>query len=645
MISNADVRRTRRESLMSFLHSGETHRAMRTARLLLDEESSVADWMFIRKELERAPKEDLSLKSLKVALLSSFSSEFLHAPLIAYGLANGLSIEIYQAGFGQFQQEILNPESGLYAFGPDVVILSVEGKDWAPAIYRGYVSNLEIGFGDELSRLRDEITRLVNSFRARFSSSLLVHNFAAPIWPQMGILDWRVAEGQNGIVQKINDVLIEQTRNNEGVYLVDYASLVNRFGAINWYDDRMAQFAGAPIRGSMLPHLVVEYMKFFRALSGQTKKCLVVDLDDTLWGGIVGEVGPTAIHLGPIYPGSAFVAFQEAILNLQKRGVLLAVASKNNQSDVDEVFAGHPHMVLKKEDFSALKINWQPKSQSLSEIAQQLNIDLEHLVFVDDNPVECEEVAIALPMVRTLCLPKQPEYYVRTLMEEGLFDGLSFSAEDLKRGALYQQRDQAESLRAHSGSLEDFYRNLEMKLVISRVTKSTLSRTVQLTQKTNQITVTTFRYNEADIKSRMADSSWLLATVAAADRFGDNGIVGVMMARFDSEYLDVDTLLLSCRVAGRTVETAMLAYLCESAVAKRIKKIRGRIIPTPKNMPARDIYASHGFRKLSEEDSGETFWLLDVPEEQIHYPAWMEVSVDTSLALESDRSEAGNKRR
>jgi FkbH-like protein len=627
MTPNTEQRQTIRESFLSRLKSGDIHHAIRAARSMLEDECTVSQWMFIRNAVERAQSKG-GLKPLKVGLLSSFSSEFLHAPLIAYGFLNGLDIQLYQAGFGQFRQEILDPRSGLYEFAPDVTILAVEGRDWTPAVYRQYLTGLETGFEGEIQRVREELQTLTETFRRRCSTTLLINNFAAPVWPQLGILDLHVPDGQAEVINTLNEMLRTLAREGSGFYVVPYAALVARVGALQWYDERMNQFAGAPIAAPILPHLVKEYMKFFRGLTGQSKKCLVVDLDDTLWGGIVGEVGADGIQLGPVYPGSAFVAFQDAILDLQRRGVLLAIASKNNPADVDEVFERHAHMILKKEHFSCIQVGWQAKSESLMNIAQQLNIGLEHVVFVDDNPVECEEVASALPMVRAIHLSKQPENYVRELVEEGLFDGLSFSAEDLKRGALYQQRDQAETLRAQSRTLEEFYQSLEMKLVFAPAHRGTLARAAQLTQKTNQITVTTIRYTESDVKERMADADWLVTTVSALDRFGDNGIVGVIMARFDSGILDVDTLLLSCRVAGRTVETAMLAYLCEQADRRGVEQIRGRIVPTPKNIPARDIFEKHRFRKLSEEKSGETIWELDVSQERIHYPEWMEVSVE-----------------
>jgi len=375
----------------------------------------------------------------------------------------------------------------------------------------------------------------------------------------------------------------------------------------------------------MLGYLVREYMKFFRALTGKTKKCLVIDLDNTLWGGVIGEEGANGIKLGPTYPGSAYVAFQREILNLHKRGIILAVASKNNLADVDAVFAINDQMVLKKEHFAAFKVSWNPKSQSLREISAELNIDLDQIVFVDDNPAECQLVASTLPMVTVLALPQQPERFIHLLLDDGLFDSLTVSREDGRRGLLYRQRAAAETLRSQSESLEAFYRGLEMVVKFAPVNDSSLARAAQLTQKTNQFNVTTIRYSEAELHRRMGDRDWLMMTVQLRDRFGDNGVVGFMMAHASTETLEIDTLLLSCRVIGRTVETAMLAHLLQKAAARGIRQVVGRIISTPKNLPVRDIFERHGFRQTTATADGETFWSCNIADSPIVCPEWIKV--------------------
>jgi FkbH-like protein len=631
MSRNPQASLAQRDTFLSALRVGDMFQAVKTTRTLLQEHYGIRQFSFIRRAVEKITDGRLPLKPLRVALLSSFSIDFIHDALITYGFINGLRIEIYQAGFNQFRQEILNSESGLYAFSPDVVILAVEGKDWMPAAYHRYLNSTGAELEATLSRSQDELTMLIKTFQSYTKATLLVHNFSPPIWRQLGILDGHIGIGQAQLIHKLNDVLYTICRDTAGTYVVDYAGLITKFGALHWYDERLKHYAKAPIAQAMLGYLAAEYMKFFRAHTGQTKKCLVVDLDNTLWGGVLGEEGIRGIQLGPEYPGSAFMEFQEAILNLHRRGILLAIASKNNLADVDEVFARHPYMVLKKEHFADVQIHWKPKSESLIEIARRLNIGLEHMALADDSPVECEQIARTLPMVTTLLLPKQPEAFVPVLFEDGLFDGLNFSAEDRRRGDLYHQRDQAEALRSDSASLEDFYRDLAMEVIFAPVQEASLARAAQLTQKTNQFNVTTTRYTELELRKWMVDPSWLLTTVRVRDRFGDNGIVGLIIAHIMADALEINTFLLSCRVIGRTVETAMLAYLCEQAISCEMKCIRGRVIPTAKNMPARDLFERHGFQKLTGPESEATSWILQVDNRVVHWPEWFKVVMEAEL--------------
>jgi len=628
MTNDASTAAETRRSLRAALDGGDLAGATRAARTLLSKSPQGAAAAFIRRAIENTSAERLPLAPLRVALLSSFSIEFIHNLLIALGFLEGLGVRVYQAGFSQFRQELLDADSGLYAFSPDAAVLALEGKDLVPALYAHDAPEGDDRLGAVVAEAGQELATLVRAFRERSAATLLVHNFAPPTWRRLGILDGHLGPGQAELVGMLNAELARLCRETRGVYAVDYASLVHRAGALQWYDDRMDHYAKAPIAQAVLPQLAREHVKFFRALAGKAKKCLVLDLDNTLWGGILGEDGPTGIQLGPDYPGSAYVAFQRAICGLRQRGVILAVASKNNPDDVDEVFATHPHMVLRQQDFSVLRVGWGAKSQSLAAIAAHLNIALDHVLFVDDNPVECDEVAHALPGVTVLPLPPRPEHFVRALLEPGYFDGLSVSAEDLRRAELYQQRDEAEDLRARSASLEDFYRRLEMEVIFAPVHDGSLARAAQLTQKTNQFNVTTIRYSETDLLERQASPAWLVRTVQVRDRFGDNGIVGFLMARIEADEVRIDSLLLSCRVIGRTVETAMLAHVCEHALEIGARRIRGRIVPTGKNVPVRDLYLRHGFRRESGEETVETSWVLDLETETIRHPQWMKIASD-----------------
>lgn len=620
-----------RDAITERLDAGAMWAAVQSARQLLEAEPGVRTNRFLRKAIDSRRAESMGFRPFKVALLSSFSIEFIHDALIAHGFASALKVEIYQAPFGAFRQELLEAASGLYAATPDAVVLAVEPEAWLPS------ATLAQGVEDPAARFGQNLTALAQTFRARSTAALLIHNSPPPVWPSRGIASRN--DEQLELALLYNGALTRVAKEVTNVHVVDYAGLVRRFGAVNWYDDRMRLFARAPIAQGVQGELAAEYLKFFRALSGLSKKCLVVDLDNTLWGGILGEDGLAGISLGAEYPGNAFVEFQRRVLELRDRGVILAIASKNNPADVEEAFAKHPFMVIKPEHFSAAEIGWQPKTASLVAIAKRLNIGLDHLVFVDDNPFECEQVREALPMITVIQLPRQPERYVATLLRDGWFETVGTSDEDRRRSDLYRQRDAAEALRAASGRVEDFYRELDMTLTLAPVEERSLVRAAQLTQKTNQFNTTTRRYSEAEVAKRADDPRWVVRTVAVRDRFGDNGIVGLMMARAEDGDLEVDTFLLSCRVIGRTIETAMLAALFDEAGRRGLARVSGLVIPTAKNAPVRDVFERHGFKTTGEEPSGATHWARKLTDGPIAWPEWFRVEPPATFAVAAEHGE------
>jgi FkbH-like protein len=610
-----------------FLNAVDGHSipdAVAAARLLFGTGPRLHHLTFIRKAIERLPSVVPGLSHVRVALLSSFSIEILHDSLHALAFLDGLRLQIYQSGFAQFRQEILDGRSRLYSEPMDVAILAVEGVDLVPRLYRNDCQAEQSTVVQSVKEAGQELTNLIRIFRERSPATLLIHNFAAPRLRPAGILDGRLGRSRAELVQDLNSALYETARALEGVFVLDYARLVQRHGAMAWYDARMDHYAHLPIAPSKLPALAGEYLKYLRALLGKAKKCLVLDLDNTLWGGLVGEDGVDGINLGNTYPGNAYLAFQEALLGLQQRGIMLTVASKNNLADVDEVFTRHPAMLLKKHHFAAMQVHWRPKSESIAVLARDLNLSLEHIVFVDDNPVECEEVSRALPDVTVLRLSDRPEDFAEALLESGLFDTLNVSGEDRRRSTLYKQREESEQLRSRSISVEDFYRDLQMEAVFATVEASTLGRAAQLTQKTNQFNTTTFRYTEPMIAHRLNDPNWIVLGVSVRDRFGDNGTVGLIMAETKGADLNIDTFLLSCRVIGRTVETAMLAHLCDQAARRGARAVQGRIIPTSKNEPVRGLYETHGFERVAEDT-----WRLKLDRSRVAFPTWFKIDDQT----------------
>lgn len=596
-------------------------------RLLATADSPTRAAKFVRAQVEARPPE--GLQPYRLVLLSSFSIELVDDPLWAHGLTEGLDLQIHKPGFDLYRQEILDPTSTLYNDAHDAMILAVDGPRWAPGLYDHFLTE---GWRNGEATVRaalDDIATLVRTFRERSNVPILFHSLVPPRFPQLGVLDPLERNGQARLIAQVNQGLGDLAAEIQGFYPIDLEAVVRDLGYRYWYEPRFALFARSPIARSAMNHLARTYLRYLRALTARSRKCLVLDLDDTLWGGVLGEEGPLGVELGSEYPGNAFVAFQQAVLDLSERGVLLAIASKNNASDVDEIFARNAAMVLKPEHFSAKQIHWGLKSLSLERIAKELNLDLKHIVFADNNPAECAEVALSLPQVTTITLPSQPERYIEAVFGDGFFDTLSVSAEDKRRAELYRQRADAKQLRQSAGSLTDYYRSLEMTVYLTPVTEVSLPRAAQMTQKTNQFNATTHRYTEADVARRMSAEDWITLTARVTDRFGDNGIVCLAMAQVQGTVLDIETFLMSCRVIGRTVETALLHQLVAAARIAGLEAVEGWIIPTKRNMPVRDLYERHGFNAVEEGEDGRIKWRLVLASNDVTVRNWLTI-VDES---------------
>lgn len=622
-----------RASFVEALVSGNLPQICCSARqLLTTTPASIRTARFIRSQTEARPP--TSLQPLRIALLSSFSLELIEDSLWAHGLLEGLDLQIHWTGFDLYQQQILDPGSALYRKAPDVVVLAVEGQRWAPGLYDDFLREGWRNGDATVQAALDEVAALLREFRERSTAPVLFHALVPPRFPQFGVLDTLDTQGQTRLIARVNQGLAELAREIQGFYPIDLETIIRDTGYQKWYDPRLAFIARSPIARSAMDDLARLYMRYLRALTGRSRKCLVLDLDNTLWGGILGDEGPLGVELGSEYPGSAYVAFQHALLGLHQRGVLLAIASKNNAGDVDEIFQRNAAMVLKPEHFSSMQIHWEPKSLSLERLARTLDLGLEHMVLVDDDPAECAQVAAALPQVTTITLPKQPERYVEALMRDGWFDSLSLSAEDLRRSNLYRQLAAGERLRQTTGSLEDYYRRLQMTVYLAPVNDASLARAAQLSQKTNQFNTTTRRYTEADIAQRLTSTEWRTVTGRVTDRFGDNGIVCLAMARIRGTVLEIDTFLLSCRVIGRSVETAILHHLATLARAASARTIEGEIIATKRNGPVRDLYQRHGFSAIDSGQGDSIRWLLALAGKTIPVPAWLQIVEESDRETE-----------
>ena len=396
---------------------------------------------------------------------------------------------------------------------------------------------------------------------------------------------------------KLNNICSDEN----SIYVYDINGFVSKHGEENVFDFQQYFFGDVKISLSYIPVLANELLGYIKPTLGLNKKCIVLDLDNTLWGGIVGEDGFNKIKLGPQPPGNAYVEFQKYLLALHERGIILAVNSKNNLEDAIQVIKEHPNMILREKHFACLKINWNDKVTNLKNIAQELNIGLDSMVFLDDDQVNRDFVRETLPEVLTVELPKDPSLYASTLTELNDFDTMKITEEDKQRGKMYtQQRKRVESEK-NSASFEEYLKQLNIKIHIKKADEFTIPRISQLTLKTNQFNLTTKRYQEEDIKTFSQDKKKIVGCAQVEDKFGDNGITSVFIIKKDNEEeWIIDTFLLSCRVIGRGIEEGILDYIINEARKNNIKRIIGNFIPTKKNKPSESFLSNFGFKKVND---------------------------------------------
>lgn len=400
-------------------------------------------------------------------------------------------------------------------------------------------------------------------------------------------------------IEEANSVLKQMRAEFSNFHVCDLDALIHIHGEKEARDIRGLYAFDTPFTNTFLTVVAESWYAYVRAMTGAAKKCIVADLDNTLWGGVVGEVGPLGISLGPDYPGSAYQAVQRALLNLYGRGVILALNSKNNPADVAEVFARNQHMILKEDHFAAVRINWQDKATNIMEIADELNIGLDSMVFLDDDPVNRGLVRKMLPQVFVPELPENPEEYVPLIHRFDLFNQFNLSHEDLQKSKMYADERKRIYVREAATSIEDYIKDLGIQIIPEINKTDFLPRIAQLTQKTNQFNLTTRRYTEKELEN-MIKAGDLICAAEVSDRFGSYGktIMAIVKLKKGS-VAELDTFLMSCRVMGRGVETAFLGYVAGVLAKKGVKRLAACFIPSPKNKPAENFLSSSGFKLVT----------------------------------------------
>ncbi|MBR73433.1 MAG: hypothetical protein CL872_00610, partial [Dehalococcoidaceae bacterium] len=497
----------------------------------------------------------------------------------------------------QYNQELLDSQSEYYKFSPDVTFLILDIRN-----FLGENFHFPYNISDNERKLLvnekiNQIENIIETFEKNLNSKLIITNFNIPYYSPNGIIETKHNFGFHEMIEEINKSLRNFSKNHNSVYVYDFNNFVSKYGEQNIFDYRQFHVGDIQIGLNFIPYFGYELMSYIKPITGTNKKCIVLDLDNTLWGGIVGEDGFDGIELGHTSNGKAFVDFQKELLALWNQGIILAINSKNNFEDAMKVINDHPNMILREKNFASIQINWDDKAENLKQIANEINIGLNSIVFFDDDKLNQERMKQEFPEVLTIELPNDPSQFSLILKELNDFSVLQRTDEDIKRGQMYSEQRERKELEKSVSNIDDFLQKLDIKVKIKKSSDFLIPRISQLTLKTNQFNLTTKRYQEEDIRNLSNNKECVVGCAQVSDKFGDNGITGVYIIDKKESIWFIDTFLLSCRVMGRGVENAILSQILIDAKNNGVKEIHAEFIPTQKNKPAENFLSDFGFKK------------------------------------------------
>jgi FkbH-like protein len=564
----------------------------------------------LAKAIGKARAEGRSLDPFvpfKLAVLSNSTFDLIVPALVASAARHGIALEVIQPSYDQAAQEALTPDSRVNSSKPDAVLFALD--------YRALPLKLSLGDREAASATIQGaigyLQALGDGIKANSSALCIFQTFAPPVEMLFGSLDRALPGTMRSLIDGINRKLAEYVIGS-GDVLLDVAGLAETVGLAEWHNTQLWNMAKFPFADELIPLYADHVARTVAAIRGKSGKVLILDLDNTVWGGVIGDDGLEGIHVAQgDARGEAHLAVQRLALDLRQRGIVLAVSSKNTDEVAREPFERHPEMLLKLEHIAVFQANWNDKATNIQAIADELSLGLDSMVFLDDNPAERGLVRKLLPQVRVPELPEDPAYYARTLTAAGYFEAVAFAGEDLKRAGFYQDNAKRASLQKQIGGVDAYLASLDMTITFQPFDATGRARIVQLINKSNQYNLTTRRYTDPEVTEAENDPEVFTLQVRLADIFGDNGMISVVICRpAEAGAWEIDTWLMSCRVLGRKVEHMVLRKILEHARAAGIGKLSGTYRPTEKNKLVVDHYSKLGFTKVLEEESGLTRWEL-----------------------------------
>lgn len=559
-------------------------------------------------ELKKLAKQSLpSSPTVKLALVGDTATQLLAIAIRGMGVERGYNVNLFEAEYNQVERQFLDPSSELYEFDADFIIV-FQSTHKLGEHHSGLSQEQQATLADERLQF---VTDICNA-PALTGKKIIYFNYPEIGDTVFGSYANKVESSFTYQVRKLNYELMLLSEKYQNLFICDLAELQNKIGRDVLFPANVYTTTEMVISTNALPYVASRVMDMVCAIKGQFKKCLILDLDNTVWGGVIGDDGLEGIQLGHgLGIGKAFTEFQMWVKKLKQRGIIICVASKNNEETAKEPFEKHPDMVLKLEDIAAFQANWETKVDNIRTIQQILNIGFDSMVFLDDNPFERNMVRENIPAITVPELPEDPAEYLEYLYSLNLFETASYSNLDKDRTKQYQIEAQRVSLSKTFTNEADFLKSLNMASVVSGFTKFNTPRVAQLSQRSNQFNLRTVRYTDADIEALANNPSVIDLSFTLEDMFGDNGLIAVVIMKpFDKETLFVDTWFMSCRVLKRGMENFTLNTMVEKAKEAGYKKIIGEYLPTAKNKMVELHYPNLGFEKVEGAETKQ--YVLDV---------------------------------
>lgn len=552
----------------------------------------------------------------KIAVLGGSTTHDIIRILDLFLLDQGIEGEFYESEYAQYWQDAMFDNGELREFAPDLIYIHTTSRN----------ITMYPAFDDGREQVQDKLNSQYRHFEVMWDKlakdyhcPVIQNNFEYPAYRLMGNREAVDFHGKISFINKLNLMFAEYAECHENFYLSDINYAAASYGLDRWADSSYWHMYKYAMSMQAIPEFSYNLSHMIKAVFGKNKKAFILDLDNTLWGGIVGDDGAENLELGQETPmGQVYQEFQSYIKAHKDLGIILNVNSKNEE---ENAIAGlnHPDGILKPEDFIVIKANWEPKSQNMAEIASTLNIGKDALVFVDDNPREREIVRVQVPEAAVPEITRgeelAPDKFIKILDKNGYFEVISLSEDDKKRNEMYKANALRKTQEESFGDYREFLKSLEMKAVIAGFDPVHFSRIAQLTNKSNQFNLTTRRFTQAEIEKIAEDPAYITLYGKLTDKFGDNGVVSLVIGRIEGNILHVELWLMSCRVLKRDMEFAMMDALVEAGEEKEISKIMGYYYPTPKNAMVKNFYEIQGFTRVEEDKEGNTVWQFEIKED------------------------------